>query len=178
MKKTLLLITLLSALVGSNQTSYAVIEAVEFETKKQEQRYKVLIDQLRCLVCQNQNLAGSDAPLAKDLRDITAKMIKQGDSDATIKAFMRDRYGDFVLYEPPFNWSTAFLWLGPFVLLILVSVGLILNIKRRQEDELFKPTHATDDAERIKVRNLLRDSPSIGADNKFEPNTTDSDNTK
>ncbi len=175
MKKTLLLIALFSALMGSNQHSYAVIEAVEFETKKQEQRYKVLIDQLRCLVCQNQNLAGSDAPLAKDLRDITANMIKQGDSDATIKAFMRDRYGDFVLYEPPFNWSTAFLWLGPFVLLVLVSIGLILNIKRRQEDELFKPTHATDDAVRIKVRNLLRDTPSIGADSVIKPN---SDNKK
>lgn len=175
MKKTLLLITLLSALIGSNQQSYAVIEAVEFKTKQQEERYKTLIDQLRCLVCQNQNLAGSDAPLAKDLRDITAMMIKQGDSDATIKAFMRDRYGDFVLYEPPFNWSTAFLWLGPFVLLLLVSIGLILNIKRRQEDELFKPTRAMDDAERIKVRNLLRDTPSISTD---RASNADSDKTK
>lgn len=177
MKKTHLLITLLIALIGSNQYGYAVIEAVEFETKQQEERYKTLIDQLRCLVCQNQNLAGSDAPLAKDLRDITADMIKQGDSDATIKAFMRDRYGDFVLYEPPFNWSTAFLWLGPFVLLILVSIGLVLNIKRRQEDDLFKPTRATDDAERIKVRNLLRDTPSIGTDKNLKPNKTNSDNT-
>ncbi len=168
---------LIVALVGSNQYGYAVIEAVEFETKQQEKRYKTLIDQLRCLVCQNQNLAGSDAPLAKDLRDITADMIKQGDSDATIKAFMRDRYGDFVLYEPPFNWSTAFLWLGPFVLLILVSIGLILNIKRRQEDDLFRPTQATDDAERIKVRNLLRDTPSIGINNELSSNETNSDNT-
>ncbi len=177
MRKTLLLTALIVALVGSNQYGYAVIEAVEFETKQQEKRYKTLIDQLRCLVCQNQNLAGSDAPLAKDLRDITADMIKQGDSDATIKAFMRDRYGDFVLYEPPFNWSTAFLWLGPFVLLILVSIGLILNIKRRQEDDLFRPTQATDDAERIKVRNLLRDTPSIGINNELSSNETNSDNT-
>jgi len=168
-KKTVLVVTLLSALIGFVQTSYAVIEAVEFETKAQERRYKDLIDQLRCLVCQNQNLAGSDAPLAKDLRDITANMIKQGDSDATIKAFMRERYGDFVLYEPPFNWSTAFLWLGPIVLLVFVSIGLILNIKRRQEDEIFKPTRATDDAERVKVRNLLRDTPSIGGDSTAKP---------
>ncbi len=164
MKRVLLILGLFLTVVVFQGNSVAVIEAVEFETPKQEQRYKKLIDQLRCLVCQNQNLAGSDAPLAKDLREITANMIKQGSSDAQIKAFMRERYGDFVLYEPPFNFSTAFLWLGPFILLILVIIGLVLNIRRRQQDELFTPAHTSNDAQRVKVRNLLRDTPSLNSD--------------
>lgn len=163
MKRAFLSIGLLFALIVFQSNGSAAIEAVEFDTQAQEQRYKKMIAQLRCLVCQNQNLAGSDAALAKDLREITANMIKQGSSDTEIKEFMRSRYGDFVLYEPPFNWSTAFLWLGPFALLILVIGGLILNIKRRQQDELFKPTHATNDAEKIRVRNLMRDTPPLNS---------------
>jgi cytochrome c-type biogenesis protein CcmH len=96
-------------------------------------------------------------------------MIQRGDSDADIKTFMRSRYGDFVLYEPPFNWSTAFLWLGPFILLLLVVIGLVLNIRRRQQEELFKPTHATNDADQIKVRNLMRDTPSLKPNESEKP---------
>jgi len=159
---------LLSLLVFQSDGT-ASIEVVEFDTVSQEQRYRELIQELRCLVCQNQNLAGSDAPLAKDLREIAATMIKRGDSDADIKTFMRSRYGDFVLYEPPFNWSTAFLWLGPFILLLLVVIGLVLNIRRRQQEELFKPTHATNDADQIKVRNLMRDTPSLKPNESEKP---------
>lgn len=163
MKRVFLTLGLLLSLLAFQSNSVAVIEAVVFDTSKQEQRYKKMIAQLRCLVCQNQNLAGSDAPLAKDLREITANMIKQGANDTEIKEFMRSRYGDFVLYEPPFNVSTAFLWLGPFVLLIFVIVALVLNIRRRQQDELFKPTHATNDAEQVRVRNLMRDTPPLNS---------------
>ncbi len=167
MKYFCLTLSLGLALILFQNDGNAVIEAVEFDTKKQEQRYRNMIEQLRCLVCQNQNLAGSDAPLAKDLREITASMIKDGSSDADIKEFMRSRYGDFVLYEPPFNLTTAFLWIGPFALLILVVAGLVLNIRSRQQDELFKPAHTTNNDERIKVRNLMRDTPSLNpkADN-------------
>jgi len=163
MKRIFLTLGMILSLIVFQSDSFAVIEAVEFDTPKQEQRYKKMIDELRCLVCQNQNLSGSDAPLAKDLRSITENMIKTGASDAEIKEFMRSRYGDFVLYEPPFNISTAFLWLGPFLLLILVIIGLVLNIRRRQQDELFKPTHAANDSERVKVRNLMRDTPSLNS---------------
>lgn len=169
MKRALLTIALLFTLIVFQNNSLAVIESVVFDTPLKEQRYKKLIDELRCLVCQNQNLSGSNAPLAKDLREITANMIKQGSSDREIKEFMRSRYGDFVLYEPPFNLSTAFLWLGPFALLLLVIAGLILNIKRRQQNELFKPTHAKNDAEQVKVRNLMRDTPFLNSDNGDKP---------
>ncbi|MGK0373727.1 MAG: cytochrome c-type biogenesis protein CcmH [Arenicella sp.] len=169
MKPVFYTLALLLSLVLLQTNSHAAIEVVEFDTPKQEQRYKNLIKELRCLVCQNQNLAGSDAPLAKDLREITEKMIKQGDSDAKIKKFMRSRYGDFVLYEPPFNWSTAFLWLGPFVLLLMVIIGLVLNIRRRQQEELFAPTHATNDADQVRIRNLMRDTPSLKAEDSEKP---------
>ena len=169
MKQALFTAGLLLALIVFQSNGVSAIEAVEFDNSRQEQRYKKMIDQLRCLVCQNQNLAGSNAPLAKDLREITANMIRQGSSDSEIKDFMRSRYGDFVLYEPPFNSSTAFLWLGPFVLLILVICGLVLNIRRRQQEELFKPTHATNDAERVRVRNLMRDTPSLNTKDSNKP---------
>lgn len=161
MKHALLTAGLLFALIAFQSNGFTAIEAVVFDNTSHEKRYKKLIDELRCLVCQNQNLAGSDAPLAKDLREITANMIKQGKSDSEIKEFMRSRYGDFVLYEPPFNVSTAFLWLSPFALLIIVVTGLLFNIKRRQQDELFKPTHATNNTEQVRVRNLMRDTPSL-----------------
>lgn len=169
MKQALFVVGLLLAAIAFQTNGLAVIEAVEFDNSNQEQRYKKLIEQLRCLVCQNQNLAGSDAPLAKDLRDITATMIKQGSSNSEIKEFMRSRYGDFVLYEPPFNLSNAFLWLSPFALLIIVVTGLILNIKRRQQDELFKPTPATNNAEQVRVRNLMRDTPSLNSKDSNKP---------
>lgn len=155
--------------LGFNSPSYAVIEAVEFDDPSHEVRYRSLIEELRCLVCQNQNLAGSDAPLAKDLREITANMLKSGASDKEIKTFMRERYGDFVLYEPPFNTATAFLWLGPFILLLGVLIAIVMTIRRKQSEELFRPTHAMNEAERVKVRNLLSNTPELESDQPREP---------
>lgn len=166
MKAILLNLMLYFCVIGFH--SYAVIEEVEFESPKLEQRYKALIDELRCVVCQNQNLADSDAPLAKDLRNITANMLREGASDTEVKQFMRERYGDFVLYEPPFNASTAFLWLGPLVLLLTVLGSLFVYIRRRQEDELLNSARANNEAERVKVRNLLRDAPQLNS-NDNEP---------
>jgi len=160
-KKLLIAIVLLTLNTGL----FAVIEQSEFDNPKLEQRYKSLIDELRCLVCQNQNLAESDAPLAKDLRTITANMLREGASDREVKQFMRDRYGDFVLYKPPFNASTAFLWLGPLLLLVSVLVMLFIRIRRREHDDILKPAHADNETERVKVRNLLRDSPKLDSEN-------------
>jgi len=154
------------ACVIASSVVHAVVELVEFETPQLEQRYRNLIDELRCVVCQNQNLADSDAPLAKDLRNIAAQMLRSGATDQEIKDFMRERYGDFVLYKPPFNTATAFLWLSPIVLLLIVLTILFIHIKRRQQDELLKPAHAGNDTERVKVRNLLRDTPTINADSE------------
>ena len=85
---------------------------------QQEARYQALIAELRCLVCQNQTIAESNAPLAVDLRNQVKTKIVAGRSQAEIVGYLTERYGDFVLYRPPFKASTALLWLGPFLLLL------------------------------------------------------------
>ena len=142
----------------------AAIEAVEFDNPETTSRYQGIIAELRCLVCQNQNLADSDAELAKDLRRKAEEMIKSGSSDDEILSYMQERYGDFVLYRPPFNSGTALLWVGPFILLIFAACFLIIRIKRRQNHELLKPLSKQDEAQRAKVRNLMKNAPQLSAE--------------
>jgi cytochrome c-type biogenesis protein CcmH len=99
-----------------------------------EARLKALAEELRCLVCQNQTIADSNAPLALDLRNQIRVQIAAGRSDDQIRAYMVDRYGDFVLYNPPFKMTTAVLWLAPF-LLIAAGVGIFVLVVRRRRDE-------------------------------------------
>ena len=114
-------------LVFSLAPAQAAIEAYEFDSPEMESDYNRLIDELRCLVCQNQNLAESDAPLAKDLRQTTYEMLKAGKSSSQVVDFMVARYGEFVLFRPRFHASTYLLWLGPIVLL-----GLVLFVVARR----------------------------------------------
>jgi cytochrome c-type biogenesis protein CcmH len=107
----------------------AAIEAYEFESAQMEADYKKLINELRCLVCQNQNLSGSDADLARDLRRETYEMLQQGKSPQQVVEFMVARYGDFVLYRPQFKSTTYLLWLGPFLLLLLVLYLLVRRLR-------------------------------------------------
>ncbi len=107
----------------------AVIETYEFESVQMEADYKKLIDELRCLVCQNQNLSASDADLARDLRRETYDMLQQGKSPQQVVEFMVARYGDFVLYRPQFKSNTYLLWLGPFLLLSLVLYLLVRRLR-------------------------------------------------
>ena len=130
MKGLMIVLTLLFLL---NPTSYAAFEVKKFESPQHEQRYKKLVDELRCLVCQNQNLADSNAALAVDLRKQVFKMINGGQSDKEIMDFMVTRYGDFVLYRPPFKTTTFFLWVGPFVILIIGLFVLIRFIRLRKK---------------------------------------------
>ena len=115
----------------------AKVEIVQFETPEQEERYKDLIAELRCLVCQNQNLADSDAELAVDMRRKAYELVKQDKTKTEIANFMVERYGEFVLYRPPFNRNTALLWIGPFIIL-LAGVGLLIRtiLRRRAEQDL------------------------------------------
>jgi len=125
-----ILISLLMLLASAN--TYAGIEVHTFDSPQQEADYKQLINELRCLVCQNQNIADSNADLAKDLRREIYGMISNGQDREQIVRFMTDRYGDFVMYRPPFKTSTAVLWAGPFVLLGLGVIGLLLFIRKRK----------------------------------------------
>ncbi len=113
----------------------AAIEAYDFKDETAEADYKVLIQELRCLVCQNQNLADSNADLAKDLRQQTYEMVQQGKNRDQIADYMVDRYGDFVLYRPPFKSSTLLLWAGPFALLVMVIIVVLYRIKNTRQVE-------------------------------------------
>lgn len=97
-----------------------------------EARLKQLAGELRCLVCQNQTLADSNAPLAEDLRREVREMIVKDMSDREIVDFLVSRYGDFVLYRPPLKTTTMLLWVGPFVLLIGGGIALAVTLRRRQ----------------------------------------------
>jgi cytochrome c-type biogenesis protein CcmH len=109
----------------------AAKEPLIFMNPEQEARYNQLTLELRCLVCQNQNLADSDAPLAQDLRREIFDMMQAGRSNDEIKTFLVDRYGDFVLYKPPIQGNTVALWLMPAVLLMLGGVVVILTVRKR-----------------------------------------------
>ena len=132
-------------------TAYAAFEVKKFESPQHEQRYKKLVDELRCLVCQNQNLADSNSELAQDLRKQVYKMINAGQSDEEIMEFMVTRYGDFVLYRPPFKTTTFFLWLGPFIILVIGFVVLIRFIRLRKKVVI---TELSND-EKEKLKRLL-----------------------
>lgn len=97
---------------------------------EQTQRFQELIEELRCLVCQNQSIAESNAGLANDLRRQVTDMIAAGKTDAEIKAYLQQRYGDFVLYNPPLSAKTVVLWAGPFVLILGVLVWLVPRLRR------------------------------------------------
>ncbi len=106
-----------------------------FDDPELEERYHSIVAELRCLVCQNESIAESNAELARDLRSRTREMLKDGASDEEIKAYMTDRYGDFVLYRPPVTASTMALWAGPAVMLLLASIGLFIALRRRSQME-------------------------------------------
>jgi len=107
-------------------TTQATIVAFKFDDPNKEARFKQFSEELRCLVCQNQSLADSNAELAMDLRRELYKMIQNDATDDEIVSFMVDRYGDFVLYNPPVKPTTWLLWFGPFVLVVL---GLIILVR-------------------------------------------------
>jgi cytochrome c-type biogenesis protein CcmH len=124
----------------------------EFNTPEQEQRYQDLAEQLRCLVCQNQSLADSNAELAQDLRNEVYRMIMQGQSDGEIIDFLVARYGDFVLFKPPVKTGTILLWFGPF-LLLLAAVLIVIRYTRRSAR---LPAPELNSADRQRLETLLK----------------------
>ncbi len=113
-------------------SSYAAIDVYEFDSPQQEAQYRGLIEELRCPKCQNQNLAGSDAPIAQDLKQKTYDLVRDNRSDGEIRNYMQERYGDFISYKPPVRPSTWILWFFPPLLLIALIGGWFWQSKRRQ----------------------------------------------
>ena len=121
----------------------AAIDAYQFDDPEKEALYKKLVKELRCTVCQNQDIGDSNAGLAQDLRRKTYEMISAGKDEDYILDYMSQRYGDFVLYRPRLQKNTLLLWIGPFIILI-ASVFFLLKFIRRSEDEV--PLSETDRA--------------------------------
>lgn len=111
------------------------IDPLQFRDRAEELRFQKLTRELRCLVCQNQNLADSEADLAKDLRRQVYTMMQSGKSDDEIKQFLVSRYNDFVLYDPPLKPGTWLLWFAPGVL-VAVGAGVLVNIVRRRSRQI------------------------------------------
>ncbi len=109
-----------------------VLFSLPGSSNENEQRIRQLEEKLRCLVCQNQSLADSNAELAGDLRREVREQVKAGRSDKQIVDYLVQRYGDFVLYEPPFKATTALLWIGPFALLAVAGLVLVATLRRRR----------------------------------------------
>jgi cytochrome c-type biogenesis protein CcmH len=109
---------------------------------KLEARARTLSQELRCMVCQNQSIDDSDAPLAKDLRVLVRERLTAGDSDGQVIEFLVARYGEFVLLKPRLNAHTLLLWLAPFAVLAAGAAGLIAFLRRRRREELPAATQA------------------------------------
>jgi cytochrome c-type biogenesis protein CcmH len=128
MKRSFAVALLMAALAA---TALAAVEPYPFSDPGREARFRALLLELRCLVCQNQTLSDSDADLAQDLRQQVYEMINQGRSDSEIVDYMVARYGDFVLYRPPVKTTTYALWVGPFLLFATGVWVLVRMVKRR-----------------------------------------------
>ena len=112
----------------------SAVELAAFDDPQKNVVYQKLISELRCLVCQNQSLADSDADLAKDLRTEVRGMLEKGQNETEIVQFLTDRYGDFVLYDPPLKPLTMLLWTGPFLMLLIGLLWLWNEMRRHRPD--------------------------------------------
>jgi cytochrome c-type biogenesis protein CcmH len=149
--KWLAVVASLLAWLGSTPVEAAAMEPAVFASPEQQERYRDLLAELRCLVCQNQSLADSDAPLADDLRREVHKQLNAGASDQQVLEFMVARYGDFVLYRPPMKAITWPLWAGPFVLGMVGIALLMVTIRRRRSET----TAVLEESERTRMQQLL-----------------------
>lgn len=130
MKHLLVLATLLLCLFAGVLGAQA-IEPLPFKNHAEELRFQQLTAELRCPMCQNETLADSNAPIARDLRHQVFALMQQGKSDDEIKQYLVDRYSDYVLYDPPVNAATWLLWFGPLLILLIGSVVVAVTIRKR-----------------------------------------------
>lgn len=149
-------VLLIAVLIALSATAAPAAETLrEFDSPEQRERYYALLEQLRCLVCQNETLASSSADLAQDLRDEVYRLVvREGRSNEAAIDFLTDRYGDFVLYRPPVGPSTWLLWFGPALMLLIGAAVLAVVIRQRRRAE----TDALSDDERRRADRLLADT--------------------
>ncbi len=126
----------LALLLGAGALHAQAIEPLPFANHAQEVRFQHLTRELRCMVCQNENLADSNAELARDLRLEVFKLMQQGKTDAQIKDYLVARYSRFVLYDPPLDPSTLALWFGPAAILLLGAGVVLVAVRKRRHDDV------------------------------------------
>jgi cytochrome c-type biogenesis protein CcmH len=143
---------LLAGLLVFGSVGAFTLEEFTFDSPAQEEEFRELIAKLRCLVCQNESRAGSQAELAQDLRNEVYRMMRAGQGKDEILEFLVDRYGDFVLYEPPLKPSTYLLWFGPFVIIGIAAFFMIRAITSRKPAAV---DEEISDAERARLQDLL-----------------------
>lgn len=136
---------------GLSGAVLAAIDTYEFKSEGERQRFRQLTEELRCPKCQNQNIADSNAPIAMDLRREIYRMFAEGKSNAEIVEFLVDRYGDFVLYNPPLSSKTMLLWYGPAGLLGLgvLTLGVIVWRRRRGASNAASTELSAEERERL-----------------------------
>ena len=120
-----------AALLACAGVAAAAAQPLRFADATEESRFRALVSELRCVMCQNQSLADSDAQIARDLRAQVLRLMRDGRSDAEIKDYLVERYSDFVLYRPPMKPSTWLLWFGPALVLVGGAVTVFAIVRRR-----------------------------------------------
>lgn len=149
MKKIIFILSLFSALTFSSGVISAPIETFKFDSPEKEKIFHKLSEELRCLVCQNQNISESNSDLAKDLRLEIYSMLNKGKTEDEIVDFMVQRYGDYVLYRPPFKPMTWLLWFGP-VIVFVIGLIFVVRYMKSQSDEVAPASLSNEEIERIK----------------------------
>ncbi len=137
-------------------TAQASIDTYEFSTQAERDRYRTLVEELRCPKCQNQNIADSDAPIAMDMRNEIFKKLEEGESNEQIVEFLVDRYGDFVRYKPPVNQRTLVLWYGPAALLAFGFLMVAIIVFRRRDSQQVDAKQALTSEEQSRISDLKK----------------------
>jgi len=149
----LLLVFCASVLGAMSMKAHAAVDAFEFDTDEQQQRFRQMSNDFRCPMCQNTNLTGSGGGVAEDLRREIYLMIMDGKTDSEIEQFMLDRYGDFIFYRPRLMTQTILLWFGPLVFLLLggwIIAGIIRRARPQDQEQV-----VLNDEEQQRLRKLL-----------------------
>ena len=153
--KCLIFLLFLAPMVAQSNTPK---ELYSFTGIEDQERFSNLIETFRCPKCQSSSLAGSNAPIAQDLKTEIHRLIKEGKSDQQIEAFLRSRYGDFIIYKPAFRKNTLVLWLGPFLLLLVILILVVnWNISSKRKAKDLEAENIVKAVERTRLKQLLEE---------------------
>jgi len=151
----LVLVLLVSLLM---QSAWAATDVWEFDNQEQADRFNQLLEELRCPKCQNQNLADSDSPISADLRKVIQQLIDEGKTDEEVKAWLVERYGEYVLYRPEVNEKTVLLWAGPAIGLMLALAGMIIFVRRSSANHHQREQQPLSEEDKLAIERLVNSS--------------------